>query len=311
MYYFIVNPKSKTGKGKKLWTELESVLKEREIEYKVFFTERIGHAKELASEICGLEGLKRIVVVGGDGTANEAINGLSGLENLTLGYIATGSGNDLAKGLGIPKDPVRALQNILEPKYFSYCDIGKLEYPDTKMPAKRFAVSSGIGYDAEVCENVSASKVKKVLNKIKLGKLVYFVLGTKTALTNQPTDAVFSFDGGVTERKITGLNFCASMIHRCEGGNLPMGPHANPSDGKLTCCVVHGVGHLRFLSLMPTIFFGKHIGKKGIEEIHCETVDIRTVRPLVLHTDGEYAGKVNHVRLSCKEKLRFISGREA
>lgn len=308
MYYFIVNPKSKTGKGQNIWEKLEGILKERNVEYKVFFTKRAGHATELAREICALEGTKRIVFVGGDGTANEVINGLSDFDDLTLGYIATGSGNDLALGLGIPKDPEEALRHVLEPKRFEYYDIGKLEYPGTDMPPRRFAVSSGIGYDADVCESVAKTKLKKILNKLHIGKLIYFIMGLKDCLTNKPADSTFIFDNSIEKREFPRLNFCASMVHKCEGGNLPMGPHADPSDGKLTCCVVHGLGHFRFLMLMPTIFSGKHIGRKGIEEIHCEKVEIKTARPLVLHTDGEYAGKVDHVILSCKEKIRFIVG---
>ncbi len=189
MYHFIVNPGARTGKGKQLWDELESVIKEKKTEYTVYFTDHAGHATEIAEKICSEHPEnKRIVIVGGDGTANEAINGLSGYDSIVLGYIPTGSSNDLARGYGISSDPVKALHAVLSPKKFKKVDHGLLEFPD-EGGSRKFSVSSGIGYDADICYKALTSKLKKVLNKVGLGKTIYYLIGLREICSKDPASA--------------------------------------------------------------------------------------------------------------------------
>ncbi len=314
MYHFIVNPGSRTGKGQKIWNEIEAELKRRNISYRVYFTEHAGHATEYAGQISAEAlGDKKIVFVGGDGTANEVINGLTNLNELTVGYIPTGSGNDLARGLGIPRKPLEALEVVLSSKEYKYFDIGTVVYhkssKDTEKTSepksRRFSVSSGVGYDADICYAVLTSKLKKVLNKIRLGKLIYYLIGIKQAMTNKPAKTIITIDG---KEKIeyNKMVFIANMIHRCEGGGLPMGPSADPHDGMLTSCLVEDMSRLRLLLLMPTIFRAKHIKHRGVHLITCHDIRIETDRPMVIHTDGEFGGKHEDISLSCKNKLRFM-----
>ena len=97
-YYFIVNPGSRTGRGKGIWNSLEDKVKAAGIEYEVFCTKKAGDATEYAKKICEEHPeMKRIIMVGGDGTANESINGLENYGHFELGYVPTGSSNDLAR----------------------------------------------------------------------------------------------------------------------------------------------------------------------------------------------------------------------
>ena len=90
MYYFIINPNSRSGKGGLIWKDLETVLQERHIEYKTFFTEYKGHAALLSasitSDIPPGDSLK-LVAVGGDGTIQEVLTGISDLSRVIFGYI--------------------------------------------------------------------------------------------------------------------------------------------------------------------------------------------------------------------------------
>ena len=101
-YEFIVNPQARSGRGKKIWERMETELKRRNIDYHVYITEKNGHAEKIADRLSAPGQRRTIVVMGGDGTVNEVINGLNVSENITLGYIPVGSGNDFARGLGIP-----------------------------------------------------------------------------------------------------------------------------------------------------------------------------------------------------------------
>ena len=344
MYYFIVNPGSRTGKGEGLWTQLETQIRQNGIEYEVFFTAGEGDATRLAERIC-IEHPepKNIVMVGGDGTANEIVNGLSGYSNILLGYIPTGSSNDLARGLGIAQDPAAALERILHPTKILSVDHGVVQFPDEdagtngagqtdagangagqtdadadsagqngagtngagQTGSRRFAVSSGIGYNADICYEALTSPLKSFLNRIHLGKLIYYLLGIKLIFTNKRAAAELIIDGD-RKMKTDALMFADAMNTVYEGGGMPMGPGADPTDGQVTVCVVHDISRLKHMLLMPAIIKAKHINHKGVELITCRTLEVITDRPLVVHTDGEFAGKHSHVVFSCMpEQIRM------
>lgn len=306
MYHFIINPHSRTGKARILWAQLKEELNHRNIEYKEYFTERSSHAVAIARQICeDFEGIKTIVIVGGDGTANEVINGIDSYKDVILGYIPTGSSNDLARGLKLPKDPRKALDHILNPRHFKMVDHGIITYTQSGLSHK-FAVSCGVGYDAAVCKEALRSRTKKVLNKIGLGKLTYLIIGIKQIFTNKPTDTELIIDGSKS-LVIKNVIFVASMIHKYEGGGLLMAPSAKANDRKLTVCVVANIPKFKILFVMPTIFFGKHILIKGVQLFDCDTIEIKTKEPSAVHTDGEFGGYHRHVKLSCtKEQIRMI-----
>ncbi|MBP5159694.1 MAG: diacylglycerol kinase family lipid kinase [Lachnospiraceae bacterium] len=308
MYHFIVNPGARTGKGKMLWDRLESIIKERKTEYAVYFTEYAGHATEIAKKICSEHPEnKRIVIVGGDGTANEAVNGLSGYDSIVLGYIPTGSSNDLARGYGISSDPEKALEAVLAPKKFRKVDHGLVEFLGDG-GSRKFSVSCGIGYDADICYKALTSKLKKALNKVGLGKTIYYLIGLREIFSKHPASAEIELDGAV-EVKCGKLIFAASMNLPIEGGGMPMAPEADPGDGKLDVCVARDISKLTHITAMPLIFGGKHTRKKGIDVVRGSVVEIRTSEPLAVHTDGEHAGFHDHIRLSClPEKITMIVG---
>ena len=119
MYYIIVNPASKSGKGLKIWSQIEPVLIEKKIEYKLYFSKKIGHVSRLVRKLSASladgapDFILKLIILGGDGTLNEAIQGISDFNRVHLGYIPTGSSNDLARDLHLPKDPVKILESIL------------------------------------------------------------------------------------------------------------------------------------------------------------------------------------------------------
>ena len=116
MYYFIVNPNSRSGKGALIWKGLEGILNERNVEYKTFFTEYRGHAVLLSESItsdAAPENPVTLIAVGGDGTIQEVLSGVHDLSCITFGYIPTGSGNDFCRGMKLPMAPTEKLNLIL------------------------------------------------------------------------------------------------------------------------------------------------------------------------------------------------------
>ena len=114
MLYFIVNEKSRSGRGAQIWKEVQRELVKRGIHYRHYVTEHEGHATRLAVEICAkTDDDICLAVVGGDGTANEVINGITHPEKVRFGLIPTGSGNDLARGLKLSGTPLENLARML------------------------------------------------------------------------------------------------------------------------------------------------------------------------------------------------------
>lgn len=125
MYHFIINPKSRTGTGLKVWHIVQAAVDEKKVEYTHHFTHHEFHATKIAENICSTySGIKNIIVLGGDGTVNEVINGIDNYNEVILGYIPSGSSNDLARSLKISKDPLVVLDRILAGKHFEYVDHG-------------------------------------------------------------------------------------------------------------------------------------------------------------------------------------------
>lgn len=298
MYHFIINPHSKTGRAREYWMELKQILEENSIEHRSYFTKGRNDATNIASDICNtVNGIKKIIIVGGDGTANEVINGLGDYNDVLLGYIPLGSSNDLARGLKLPNNPKEALELILRPKNYRYVDHGEVFTEESNI-SHRFAVSSGIGYDAAVCNEALTSPLKKLLNKLHIGKLVYILIALKQIFTHKFVEADIIVDNH-NHIHTNRLLFVASLIHKYEGGGLLMAPEASDDDQKLNVCLVADIPRLKVFFLMPTIFFGKHTHLSGVSMFECKTIQIKTKEPMVVHTDGEIIGYHSDITLGC------------
>lgn len=93
MYHFIVNPNARSGLGQKVWSNLEIILKTRNIDYEVHFTKYQKHATMLTKKITSDGNEHTVVALGGDGTVNEVVNGIVDFDKTILGYIPIGSSN--------------------------------------------------------------------------------------------------------------------------------------------------------------------------------------------------------------------------
>lgn len=304
MYHIIINPASCSGKGIRIWKEaVEPALQNKNIKYRSFFSEKSGDVARLAKEITGAHSPVRLIILGGDGTVNEALQGIENLQDTILGYIPTGSSNDLARDLGISRKPLRALEDILNGKLHRM-DLGRVTYEDGS--SRKFAVSCGIGFDAAVCEEAMNSRLKDTLNKIGLGKLTYLGTALRQLLAARAVSCEIQLDQGefVNIHKVL---FVANMLHRYEGGGFMFCPDAQAHDGILDLCAVGDLPKLLILLALPTAFWGKHYLVRGITPYKAREVTIRTSSPLWVHTDGEVSRRADMIHITCeKEALQFL-----
>ncbi len=198
MYYCIVNPSARSGRGKEIWKKLEYKFLEKGLDYEVYMTNGPGHATRLAKKLSSLALPKeqlpiKMVVLGGDGTLNEVMNGIVDFDKVLLGFIPIGSSNDFARDLSYPKDVEELIDIIIKGKKVRSLDLGKLTFNSMSNQLSRlhddevaytriFDVSSGIGFDAAVCEEALASGTKNFFNKIGLGKLTYGTIAIRQLL---------------------------------------------------------------------------------------------------------------------------------
>ena len=304
MYTFITNPNARSGLGIQLWKELENILKEQEVDYEVYFTKYQKHATDITASVTADDEPHTIVVLGGDGTINEVVNGIRNLSKVTLGYIPIGSSNDFSRGMHLPTDPAEALNNILHMEHTRELNIGLLSYEEKK---QRFIVSSGIGFDAGVCHQVMVSPLKRFLNKLKLGKLSYVGVALQMLFSMRLDKMTITMDAQspLTFEKVY---FATAMNLPYEGGGFKFCPNADCSDDKLDVIVVSGLPKLKVLALLPTAFKGWHTRFRGIHIYSCEKVDIVSSLAHPVHTDGEPVLKQTHISICLEpEKLKVIT----
>lgn len=303
MYHFIINPNARSGMGASIWHSMEVILKERGISYQAHFTTKPKQATALAASLTADDKEHTLIVLGGDGSVNEVISGIRDFSKVTFGYIPIGSGNDFARGLQIPKDPKKALELILSHPQGQPMDVGTLRYNGR---TKYFAVSAGIGFDADICHEVVISPLKAFLNRLRLGKLTYVCVAFHRLIVTSPCDYTITFDEKepVTYPK---AYFVACMNQPYEGGGVKFGPNAKNDDGMLDLCIVSGISKLKALCLFPMAFLGIHNRFYGVEIRRCKHARIETAKPLPIHTDGEPAFLQNKIEVSCaKEQLHVI-----
>lgn len=284
VYTFIINPNSRSGQGNYIWKEIELIIKKKAIKYNALFTKYQGHATTLVEQLVCDNRLHTIIVLGGDGTINEVVNGIDDYSKVILGYIPIGSSNDFARGLGLPFKYIEALETILSAKHFQTIDIGVLRYSNHKK--RNFAVSTGIGFDAAICHQAMVSKLKIILNHLKLGKLTYAGIAFNQLAISKPKKMTLVLDGYQTYH-FEAAYFATVMNTPYEGGGFKFCPEANPSDGLLNVIVVDSISKAKALSLLPFAISGNHVSFKGVHTYTCKTVEIQSEKALPVHTDGE------------------------
>jgi diacylglycerol kinase (ATP) len=224
-----------------------------------------------------------LIVVGGDGTVNEVINGLGRAgfpTDVTLAVLPMGTGNDLAATLTIPNDLEEAQEAIRENRVRTF-DVVRVR---SEGVGERFFinVSTG-GFGAE------ASSLADEEMKNRWGKLAYFRASLEKALDFDVREVRVTLDG--EERMLRAVNVAVGNC-RYAGGGWLAAPKANPEDGLLDLVVIEDVGLKEALALAPaTLARSDYLGKEGVFSARARKIRIET-QPggLEFTVDGELIG---------------------
>ena len=292
MLHIIENSSSGSDKKGILDHIIKPYLSDAGEQYKIYHSKKPGDIASIAAEITASDETVRILLLGGDGSINELLSGIRDTRKVILSLIPTGSGNDFARSVGIPKDIKLALDIAVKRGRTSIIDLGEITYDDGT--SRKFIISSGIGFDAAVCEEAMHSKLKKSLNKIKLGKLSYGLIAIKQIFGADRPDGSIRFDND-EEIPLKKVLFSAFMNEPFEGGGFKFGPNASHTDGKLDICVVDSIPRIKFFLCLPFAFSGKHFMFSHVNEYRASRIHVHLTAPMWVHTDGEVTRQASDI----------------
>ena len=280
-YKIIVNPAAGSGNGRRAIPQIEKALAKHNLDYDLVVSERPGHAVELARQAV-LAGFDPVVAAGGDGTANEVINGLmdakaAGANQAALGVLCVGRGNDFAHGVGIPYDLQAGCQALTE-GYRRKIDIGRV-YGGLYPQGRYFGNCVGVGFDA-----IGTLEVSKMPRMGGFLSFLIAVLKTIFLYNNAPTSTV-QYDG----QTITQPSLLISVMNgRRLGGGFWMAPHSQLDDGLFDLCITHQVSQWEILRLIPRFLRGTQASHPAIRSGQAAHITITSQEgALPAQTDGE------------------------
>ncbi len=287
MYHIVVNPQGGKGKSVKALKRVKKILDKNKIEYLVHNTEYAGHATEIVRQLSRTPNTN-ILVMGGDGSFNEIINGIECFENVTLGLIPCGTGNDFVRSSGHPTKVSKALEIILR---------GNTDYVDyIQLDDRRCLNVVGAGMDVDVLLKYDSMKGK---SKLKY----YFALFYTLAHAKFHKLRLTIDDGEPMERSVFMIGIGNG---RCIGGGMPICPHATVNDGKMAVCVINEIKKRKILGAVLGFLKGTHIKKPYTEVFEGTKVQIDVLDDSQFEADGEIFGGE---KINCKvvqNKLKVL-----
>ena len=280
-YKIIVNPVAGRGAGERVIPQIERVLSGYGLDFDLVRTERPWHAADLAQEAV-TAGYDSVVAVGGDGTANEVLNGLmrakqAGTGTCAMGVLCVGRGNDFAYGVGIPTDLEAGCQALVQ-GHRCTIDVGRVVgglYPE----GRYFGNGVGIGFDAVV-----GFEAVKMTWLSGFPSYIVAVLKTVFLYYKAPLTTI-EYDG----QTITQPSLMISVMNgRRMGGGFMMAPEGQPDDGLLDLCIAHEVSRARIFGLIPHFMRGTQATQEPIRTGRARRVVVTAVEGVLpAHADGE------------------------
>lgn len=280
----IVNPYARGGVAKVKWPLIKYLLKDAGLNFDHAFTGGPGHGTQLARDAVE-NGYELVVAVGGDGTANEVVNGLvddNGRGRATLGIISAGTVGDFVHTLGMPRDIIRAcrLFSGFKPKSV---DLGAVECVEGGQRVRRFYINTaGLGFVTDV-----VGGAKRQLKFIG-GTMPYIVGLIPRAMNYQNKDLMIDIDGRRREER--GFVVVVNNGRYLGGGRVF--PQADLCDGLLDVAVVGDISRLEALWSFPRFYTGTHVGRPKIDLCKARRVTVDSPQRLPIQIDGDIVGEV-------------------
>ena len=288
----IFNPSARGQKAEAFYSQIDSLYPKCVVRR----TGAQGQARQLAAQAVR-EGFATVIAAGGDGTANEVVNGIAdvpqGLASVRLGIVPLGTINVFARELGLPRDPLGAARTLAAGRELAI-DLGRAEFTaGGRGQCRHFLQLAGAGLDARAVELVSWELKKKA------GPLAYIAAGCKALRENQPLITVEGADTVSGQLVLLGNG-------RYYGGSFEFFPQASLRDGFLDVCVLPKVDVWSGLQALLGMATGRVLRFWPSRHFRLSTVTLRSSSRVGLQLDGEYAGELPVTFSMLPRALRVI-----
>ena len=296
---FVVNPAAANGSTRRRWPEIAHRAAELGLAGEALFSERQGHAAELA-RTAAEGGARLVVAVGGDGTVNEVANGIlaaGGDEPPELAVIARGTGTDFVRHFRIPSGLDGAVGVALSGASMTI-DAGRLTYRSWSGEDETayFVNAASAGMSGAVAQRANASSKA-------LGGKVSFLWATLAVFAGWHASEM---EIEVDDQRRSGLMYDAIVANcRYLGGGMAMCPEARPDDGLLDVLVIGDITRRDLALTLPKVYRGTHLPHPKAEALRGRRISVRSETPLPVELDGEQPGTTPAVFEIVPDALRL------
>lgn len=282
----IVNPFAGGGRAGRALPAVEAALRGHRLDYQVETTTSLEHARELARAAAAAGDVA--VAFGGDGLVGAVAGAIAHSEGV-VGVLPGGRGNDFARVVGIPLEPVAACE-VLATGAPCELDLGEAA-------GKTFIGIASCGFDSDANRIANDTRLAK-------GNLVYVYGALRALLGWKPATFQVTVDGGEM-RTVIGYTVAAANS-KAYGGGMFLAPNASLQDGMLDVVMVEHVSKLRFLRLLPTVFDGRHVQEPSVRIVQAREVEIAADRQFVLYADGDPVAELPLTIRALRAAVRVI-----
>jgi YegS/Rv2252/BmrU family lipid kinase len=263
----IVNPAAAGGRTSRCLAAVRAALSTLGLEHRVEWTRSLEHAGELARQATAAG--ETAVPFGGDGVVGAVAAALK-RSGEVIGILPGGRGNDFARVLGIPLEPVKACE-VLASGTPRELDLGQVG-------AQTFIGIASCGFDSD------ANRIANQTRLVK-GNLVYAYGALRALATWKPANFTVRLDGGEAI-DFTGYSVAAANS-KAFGGGMFLAPDASLEDGLLDVVMIKHIPRLEYLRLLPTVFDGSHVRLRAVQVVRAREVEVSASRPFTMYADGD------------------------
>ena len=289
----VVNPTSADGATGRAWPRLASELRAHFGAFGVAFTERAGHAREIA-EGEARAGRKFLIACGGDGTASEVAGGIiSAGADAEFGLLPSGTGGDFRRTLRVPRRDADAAAALRTGRTV-LIDAGRVEYlnPAGDRESRFFVNVASCGMGGEVIRRVKRQGdwLPRALPHALGGRAAFASAAVRASLSYERPTIVVSLDGGA-ERRLAITNFCVANA-RYFGGGMKIAPDAKLTDGRFDVVAVGDLDTPAILANSYKLYLGTHLGMREVGHALAARVSAGAIgeEKVLLEVDGELVG---------------------
>ena len=276
-----MNPAAAGGSTGRRWPQIAHRAAARGLEGDALISDAPGRLTQLAAAAVA-DGATRLVVVGGDGSVNEVVNGIAGAESVELAVIPRGTGWDFVRTHGIPRDLDAAIDVALTGAVRAI-DVGVVSYRtwSGNEATSRFANVASAGISGAIARRANES------SKALGGKVSYYWATLAVFLGWKTGELQVTVDDEIRSGRMIDAMVCNG---RYLGGGMMMCPDAEPDDGLFDVLLIGDVTKRDLAFVLPKTYRGKHLPHPRLELLRGRVITVDADEPLPIELDGEQPG---------------------